>query len=327
MHPAPAPGPALPTLRIVFFGTADLACASLAALAQHRELHLPAVVTQPDRPRGRDLQLQPTPVKALATRLDLPVWQPARCRAPEFLDQLRAAAPDLVIVAAYGQLLPPALLGIPRFGCLNVHTSLLPRHRGAAPIQWAILEGDAVTGVTIMQVDAGLDTGAMLAHAVTPVRADDTAQTLHDRLATLGADLLLETLPGYVAGTIRPVPQPAEGVTYARKITKEDGHLDWTRPADVLHRRLRAFTPWPGTYTHLPGPAESRRLLKVWAATPDPADGGSPGEILTAGPDGILVRCGTDALRITELQREGGRRLPAADFLAGHPLPPGTVLG
>ncbi len=312
--------------RIVFFGTAPLAVPSLEALVKHPAFHVSAVVTQPDRPRGRDLKLQPSPVKAAALALGLPVWQPARCRDAEFLAQLRAAAPDLIVVAAYGQLLPPALLEIPRHGCLNVHASLLPRHRGAAPIQWAILEGDAETGVTIMRVDAGLDTGDLLTQTATAIRPDDNAQTLHDRLAALGAELLVRTIPDYLAGRIVPRPQPADGATYARKISKDDGRLEWQRPAAELHRRLRAFTPWPGAFTFV-SETDGRRLLKIWAAEVVPATAGQPGEVLAADARGVMIRCGTDALRVTELQREGGRRLAAAPFLAGHPLAPGTVLG
>lgn len=321
-----SPGGEPPTpRRVVFFGTAELACASLDALHEDAGTRVLAVVTQPDRPKGRELKLQPSPVKALALRRGLDVWQPARCRAPEFLEQLRGVRPDLVVVVAYGQILPQALLDLPVHGCLNVHASLLPRHRGAAPIQWALIEGDCETGVTLMKMDAGLDTGAMLAREATPVSPTDTAQTLHDRLAAIGARLLLRTIPDYVAGRVRAEPQPAVGVTYARKITREDGRIDWTAPAEWLHRRLRAFTPWPGAFTFLPG-GEARRLLKVWAADLVPAAPGLPGEIIGAGPDGVVVRCGSGALRITELQREGGRRLRAAEFLAGHGLPPGTRL-
>lgn len=310
---------------MVFFGAAPLAVPSLEALARAPEIEVAAVVTQPDRPRGRDLRLQPTPVKEAALRLGLPVWQPLRCRAPEFLEQIRGLAPDLIVVVAYGQLLPPALLEIPPHGCLNVHASLLPRHRGAAPIQWALLEGDPETGVTLMRMDAGLDTGPVVAQDREVIRPEDTAQTLHDRLAARGAALLRRTLPDYLAGRITPRPQPAEGATYARKLTREDGRLDWTRPAAELHRRLRALTPWPGAYTYLPA-GERRLLLKVWAATVVPAAPGEPGAVLAAGAGGVVVRCGADALCLTELQREGGRRLPAAEFLAGHRLEPGTRL-
>lgn len=310
---------------MIFFGTAALAVPVLEVLAEAPPYDIAAVVTQPDRPRGRELRRQPSPVKAAAQRLGLAVWQPLRCREPEFLDRVRAAAPDLIVVVAYGQILPPTLLAIPPHGCLNVHASLLPRHRGAAPIQWALLEGDPETGVTIMLMDTGLDTGPVLAQARLPIRPEETAQTLHDRLASLGADLLRRVLPDYLAGRLAPVPQPAEGATYARKLTKDDGRLDWMRPAAELHRRVRAFNPWPGAYTYLPA-GERPMLLKIWAAEVVPAVTGVPGQVLAADASGLVVRCGSEALRVTELQREGGRRLTAAAFLSGHRIEPGTRL-
>ncbi len=312
-------------LRIIFMGTAELACASLAALCRNPDFSVAAVVTQPDRPKGRDLKLQPSPVKALAIRENLPVLQPERARDEAFIAQLKNFQPDLAIVVAYGQILPPAILETPRFGCLNVHTSLLPKYRGAAPIQWAILNDEAETGVTIMQMDAGLDTGGILAQTATPITPADNAQTLHDRLATLGAELLVQTAPDYVAGKITPRPQPAEGGGYARKITKEDGHLDWTQPARVLWNRVRAFTPWPGAFTFLPGEPKPCRL-KIRAADVTESFTGRPGEILRADKAGIVVGCGAQALRILSLQQEGGRPLTAAEFLAGHPLPVGRQL-
>lgn len=308
--------------RLIFMGTADLAAEVLRALCRQPELQILAVVSQPDKPRGRDLKTAPTPVKAVALEEQLPVLQPARARDPQFIKELHALALDLIVVAAYGQILPQALLDIPRHGCLNVHTSLLPRHRGAAPIQWAIMEGDPATGVTIMKMDAGLDTGAMLATVTTAIADDDNAQTLHDRLAVLGAELLVKTIPEYVAGKIIPQPQPAEGVTYARKISKEDGALDWSHPARSLWNRIRAFTPWPGAFTFLPGEARPM-LLKIWRAEVDSAHSGQPGEILTADKQGVVVACGEQSLRVHELQREGGRRLGAQEFLSGHPLQPG----
>ncbi len=316
----------MPQLRIVFFGTAELACRSLAALVKEASFGVVGVVTQPDRPKGRDMRLRPPPVKELALRLGLPVWQPERARHEDFVGVLRTLAPDLIVVAAYGQILPRVILDLPRFGCVNVHASLLPRHRGAAPIQWAILDGDAETGVTIMRMDAGLDTGEMLTRETTPIVPEDDAQTLHDRLAALGAGLLLRTIPGYVEGKIAPVRQPTEGVSYARKITKEDGRLDWSQPALALWNRVRAFTPWPGAFTLLPSGPKAK-LLKVWRAGVVECDAGQPGAVTTAGREGVTIRCGSGALRVTELQIEGGRRLPIADFLAGHPLPVGTVLG
>jgi methionyl-tRNA formyltransferase len=210
---------------------------------------------------------------------------------------------------------------------VNVHTSLLPKYRGAAPIQWAILNGDAKTGVTIMKMDPGLDTGDILTQEVTPINPSDNAQILHDRLAEMGASLLVRTLPAYVAGAIQPQPQPAEGATYARKITKEDGRLDWAQPAQVLWNRVRAFTPWPGAFTFLAN--EPRQpLLKIWQAQPEASTTAArPGEVLRTDRAGIVVACGRDALRILQLQREGGRRLDAQQFLTGYPLAPGIILG
>src|SRR5579871_3113365 len=205
-------------LRIIFMGTAELACASLEALAAEPDFTVAAVVTQPDRPRGRDLKVQFSPVKEVAVRRQLPVLQPERARADVFIQQLRELKPDLIAVAAYGQILPKAILELPRFGCLNVHTSLLPKYRGAAPIQHAVLNGDPETGVTIMKMDAGLDTGDILTQEKTPISANDNSQTVHDRLAEMGADLLVRTIPDFVAGKIQPGAQPSEGVTYASKI-------------------------------------------------------------------------------------------------------------
>jgi methionyl-tRNA formyltransferase len=304
--------------RTIFMGTADLACASLEALAGARVCELVAVISQPDKPKGRDLKLQPTPVKAAALGLSLPVLQPARAREPSLIAELAALQPDLIVVAAYGQILPQPLLDLPRHGCLNVHTSLLPRHRGAAPIQWAILENDAETGVTIMQMEAGLDTGPIVSTVRTPIHAADDAQTLHDRLARMGGELLVRTIPDYLSGSLHISPQPADGATYARKLTREDGRLDWTQPARRLWCQVRAFTPWPGAFTCLPAEPKPR-LLKFWKA--EPASGsGAAGTILEADKAGLLVACGQDALRVTELQPEGKRRMTAQEFLAGHPL-------
>jgi methionyl-tRNA formyltransferase len=312
-------------LRVVFMGTAELSCNSLRALMESPEFELAAVVTQPDRPKGRELKLQPSPVKELALQANLPVLQPERARDETFLVALRNLRPDLVVVAAYGQILPRSILDLPRFGCLNVHTSLLPRYRGAAPIQWAILNGDAETGVTIMKMDAGLDTGEILTQAETPIHPEDTSATLHGRLAALGAELLVRTLPDYVAGKAISRPQPTEGVSHAPKINKQDGHVDWNQPARSIWNRVRGLVPWPGAFSFLPGQPQPH-LLKIWQAEPAQS-AGLPGEVLQADKNGILVGCGRDALRILVLQREGGRRLTAQEFLAGHPLLPGQKLG
>ena len=313
------------SLRIVFMGTAPLACPSLAALAQTPGLQVVAVVTQPDRPKGRSLHLQPSPVKSLALSCHLPVLQPERARAEPFLQELRQLAPDLIAVAAYGQILPKVILDLPRYGGLNVHASLLPKYRGAAPIQWAILNDELQTGVTLMKMDEGLDTGGILASETTPIGPEDNSQTLHDRLAAIGAELLVKTIPEHVAGRITPRPQPEAGVTYARKIAKEDGRLDWNQPARALWNRVRAFVTWPGAYTFLPTTPKPL-LLKIWRAEPIETPDARPGEVLETGKDGIVIGCGRGALRILSLQREGGRRLTAAEFLAGHALKAGNKL-
>jgi methionyl-tRNA formyltransferase len=314
-------------VRIVFFGTADLARPILAALAEQPSFAMVGVVTQPDRPRGRDLKVQPPPVKVEALARRVPVFQPERARHPEFVQQLAQLRPDLIVVAAYGQILPASILDLPQFGCLNVHTSLLPKYRGAAPIQWAILNDEPQTGVTIMKMDPGLDTGPMLTQAATPIAPGDNAQILHDRLAAMGAELLVRTIPDYISGGIRPQPQPVEGVSYARKITKEDGKLDWTQPARVLWCKVRGLTPWPGAFTYFAdGPR--KLLLKISQAELANADSGAAGEILAARPDeGLIVRCGTAGLRLLTVQREGGRRMSAREFLSGNPLRPGDLLG
>ncbi len=316
----------MPPLRITFMGTAPLAAASLEALLRQPGWRIASVATQPDRPQGRELKPQPSAVKALAQRHGLEVRQPERARDEAFVEALRQERPDLIVVAAYGQILPASILDLPRFGCVNVHASLLPRHRGAGPIQWAIVEGDLETGVTIMRMEPTLDTGPILAQERTPIRDEDNAQTLHDRLAALGADLLVRTLGGYVEGGIKPCPQPAEGATYARKVSREDGWLDWRQPARALWNRVRGLTPWPGTYTRLPADAGGM-LLKVWEARVEPCEQPLPGQVLQADKGGLVVGSSHAALRLEVVQREGGRRMRAAEFLAGHPLRPGQRLG
>jgi methionyl-tRNA formyltransferase len=328
-------------MKVIFMGTAELSCDSLETLAGDKAFSVVAVVTQPDKPKGRDLKLQPSPVKSLALKLNLPVLQPARARDEKFIAELRELKPDLIVVVAFGQILPPAILDLPRHGCLNVHTSLLPKYRGAAPIQWAIANGETETGVTVMKMDAGLDTGPIVSQRRTPILPEDNSATLHDRLARLGAELLAQTIPDFVAGKIQSVPQLVEGASHAPKIKKEDGRIDWSLPAKTIWNRLRAFTPWPGAFTFLrsaehrlganptapnhagtvPG-APKPHLLKIWKAEIVEQSGGA-GEILSADKSGIVVACGQDALRILELQREGGRRMNAAEFLSGHPLKAG----
>jgi methionyl-tRNA formyltransferase len=311
-------------LKIIFMGTAELSCASLEKLSCDGKFSVVAVITQPDKPKGRELQLQPSPVKILAQKLNLPVLQPQRARDEKFITELRELKPDLIVVVAYGQILPQTILDLPKFGSLNVHTSLLPKYRGASPIQSAILNGETETGVTIMKMDAGLDTGPILSTRRTSILPADDSQTLHDRLAQLGAGLLVETIPDYVAGKISPQPQPTEGSSYAVKIKKEDGQIDWEKSALVIWNRLRAFTPWPGVSAFFPTQPKSQRL-KIWKAEIVERSG-SAGEILLADKNGIVVACGQNALRVLELQREGGRRMNAAEFLAGCALKAGEKI-
>ena len=303
-------------MRVVFAGTPGFAVPSLQALSTARH-ELALVLTQPDRPAGRGLGSVPSPVKRAAEGLGVPVFQPATLKDSEVQARLRAAQPDIMVVAAYGLILPQPVLDIPEHGAVNIHASLLPRWRGAAPIQRAILAGDSVTGVCIMQMDAGLDTGPVLLRAETSITPGDTAGALHDRLAALGAGLLLDALKGIEQGTISPVPQAADGVTYAPKIEKQEARIDWTRPAREIERQIRAFNPFPGAVTRVRGTE-----LKVWRAIlVDEA--GQPGLILRVAPEGVVVACGTGALALAELQRAGGRRLSAGELLRGFPLAAG----
>ena len=312
-------------LRIIFMGTPELAATSLSALLREPAFQVVAVVTQPDRPKGRDLKLQPSPVKQIALRAGVPVLQPVKARDEKFITELRPLQPELIAVAAFGQILPKAILELPPWGCLNVHTSLLPKYRGASPIQSALLNGDTETGVTIMKMDVGLDTGEILTQRSTPIHDEDNAATLHDRLAQVGAELLVQTIPDYVAEKIQPRPQQHELATQVAKIKKEDGRIDWQQSARAIWNRVRAFTPWPGAFTFVPVQPQPQ-LLKIWQA--GVASGrGTPGEILSADKLGIRIACGEAALCVTSLQREGGRRMSAAEFLTGHPLKPGMTLG
>ena len=307
-------------LRLVFMGTPDLARILLEGIAAEPWVQLEAVVSQPDRPSGRHLHPTPSAVSSAAMARGLPLLRPDRARDPGFISQIRDLQPDLILVAAYGQLLPRQLLEIPRLGCLNVHTSLLPRWRGAAPIQWAIASGDAETGVSLMRMDEGLDTGPVIAIRRTPIGDTETSASLHDRLAHLGVDLVREEIPPYASGLRPPVAQPSEGITLAPKITREDGRLDWNRPAAELVRRMRAFTPWPGAHCWIPSEPKPK-LLKVHGArvipTPTSAE---PGTVISRDPEGLVVACGAEALVLTEVQPEGGRRMGIRDFLAGHPV-------
>lgn len=311
-------------LRVIFMGTAELACASLQELLNSPEFRVLAVVTQPDRPKGRDLKLQPSEVKKVAVAANVSVLQPERAREPQFIEQLKQFAPDYIVVVAYGQILPRSILEIPRFGCINVHTSLLPKYRGAAPIQAALLNGDSETGVTIMAMEEGLDTGPIISQRTIPIDANDDAQTLHDKLAKVGAELLAPTLIDFSVGKIKAQPQDHARATHVKKIKKEDGLLDWTQPARVLQNRIRAFTPWPGAFSFQKTESKNK-LLKIWRAEVQNGNG-VPGTVLAADNAGIVIACGQDALRIVRLQREGGRQMSAAEFLQGNPIRVGEQL-
>ncbi|MCX7853670.1 MAG: methionyl-tRNA formyltransferase [Caldilineales bacterium] len=307
-------------VRTVFMGTPDFAVPSLQALLADPAYQVVGVVTQPDRAAGRGRERRASPVKHVALAAGLPVLQPERLREPAAFAELAALAPELIVVAAYGQILRPEVLNLPRFGCINVHASLLPRWRGAAPIAAAILAGDTVTGVTIMLMDPGMDTGPILAQQAEPILPDDTAATLGARLARLGADLLIRTLPDYLAGRIQPRPQPVEGVTVCRPLTKEQGRMDWNLPATTLARMVRAYDPWPGTYTTWEG-----QILKILAATTAPGEA-LPGHVLAWG-EGAAVGTGEGLLVLQAVQPAGGRRMPIAAFRRGRPDFIGAVLG
>lgn len=309
-------------LDLVFAGTPQFAVPTLRALCAsgHR---VRAVYTQPDRRAGRGRRPRPSPVKTLALECGLSVEQPPSLREEAVQADLRALGADALIVVAYGLLLPPAVLAIPRLGCLNVHASLLPRWRGAAPIQRALLAGDTETGVSIMQMDKGLDTGPILARSSCSIGPDDTAARLAERLAAQGADLLLETLDRLAQGGVQPLAQDPARACYAPKLSKAEAVLDWRRPAPELERRVRAFDPWPVAQTRLEGGA----VLRIWRARALPhAPGGPPGSVLDAGATGIDVAAGEGVLRLLEVQLPGGRRLDAGAFLAGHAIA-GTRLG
>jgi methionyl-tRNA formyltransferase len=305
-------------LRLGFAVTPDFAVPALDRLAAHHEIC--AVFTQPDRPAGRGRALHLSPIKRRALELGLTVHQPLSFKSPEALAVLRTADVDALVVAAYGLILPREALGMPRWGCINIHASLLPRWRGAAPIQRAVLAGDPITGVTIMRMEAGLDTGPMLKSRTTAIAPTDTAKTLHDRLAVMGADLIAESLDGLGRGAILEIAQPAEGVTYAQKIDKLEALIQWERSAEEISRQVRAFNPWPMAETRFNG-----EQLRIWEAEPLEApamnSAATPaGAVLSATGEGIDVVCGTGVLRIHRLQLAGRKPLPAADFVRGHRL-------
>lgn len=264
-----------------------------------------------------------TPVKEAALELGLTVYQPSRVREQSFMDTVRALNPDVIVVSAFGQIIPKALLELPRYGCVNIHASLLPKYRGAAPIQWAVMDGEPVSGVTIMQMDEGLDTGDMLAKTEVPLEPDETGGSLFDKLSRAGADLLIRTLPALEQGTLTPEKQPLESPTaYARMIRKEDGRIDWNLEAEAIERRIRGLNPWPSAYTELTG-----KILKIWRAEVLPKESGqAPGTVTEAGKGGFCVQTGKGVLRLLEVQLEGKKRMDAQAFLRGFHAAPGMKL-
>ena len=299
-------------MRVVFLGTPAFAVPTLERMAAAGHSLL-AVVTQPDRPRGRGQNPAPPPVKEAALRLGLPVYQPERIRRPEAVEYLRALAPEAMVVVGYGQIIPQSIIDVPPLGILNVHASLLPKYRGAGPVQWALINGETRTGVTIMRIDAGLDTGDMLLKAEAEIGPEENAIDLARRLAEMGAGLLVETLEGLAAGKIAPEKQDSSQATYAPLLKKEDGLIDWQRPAAWIHNRIRGLQPWPGAYTGFRG-----QTLHIWKARIAGPAAGTAGAILGVKP--LVVGCGEGALELQELQLEGRKRLTASEFANGQRL-------
>ena len=309
-------------MRIVFMGTPDFAVGALEALVEAGH-EVAAVVTQPDKPKGRGKEMQQTPVKVCALKHNIEVFQPAKIRTPEAVEVLRGYSADLFVVAAFGQILSKEILDMPKFGCVNIHASLLPKYRGAAPIQWAILDGEKETGVTIMQMNEGLDTGDMLTKVIVPIEDNDTGESLFDKLAEAGAKLLVETIPQIEAGTLTPEPQEDSLSTYAKMIKKEMGLIDWEKEAVVLERLVRGMNSWPSAYTHFNG-----KTLKIWEAAVETSESAAePGTVVEITKNSIKVQTGQDLLVLKQIQLEGKKRMDVAAFLLGYKVETGIVLG
>ncbi len=309
--------------RILFLGTPDFAATALAALIE-QNYNIIAVLTRPDKPKGRGHAMQSPPVKLLAQANDIPVFQPTTLKNGAFDDQIKELDPDLIVVAAYGMILPPFVIHYPKFGCINIHGSLLPRHRGAAPMQRAIMEGDSQTGITIMQMDEGLDTGDMLHVVTTPITDDDNFETIHDRMADLGAKALLEALPAILDGTIKATKQPENGATYAKKIEKTDALLDFSLDVRTLHNIIRGLSPIPLAFTY-----KGDTMLKIASAKICRYEGkhGVPGQVMSLLPGGFEVACGNGSLLVTEVVPAGKKRMKASDFVNGRGIAVGDLLG
>ena len=308
-------------MRIVFMGTPDFSVPTLEALLKggHEVI---GVVTQPDRPKGRGKAVLMTPVKEKALEYGIPVYQPVKAREESFVELLRSLKPDAMVVIAFGQILPKAILDIPKYGCINIHASLLPKYRGAAPLQWVVLEGEKETGITTMMMDVGMDTGDMLEKLVVPVDKKETYGSIHDKLSVLGGELILSTLEKLENGTLERTPQPEDEATYTKKITKVMGDIDWTEDAAVIERYIRGLNPWPSAYTSWNG-----KTLKIWDADVlEQEYSGEPGEIIKVEKDGVLVKTGKDILVLREVQLEGKKRMEIQAFLRGYQLSHGTIL-
>ncbi len=307
--------------KIVFMGTPQFAVPGLRAL--HENGHeMALVVTQPDRPKGRGRTMTSSPVKQTALELNFPIIQPGSIKSPEFAGQIKSLQPDFQIVIAYGKILPENVLALPRIGTINIHASLLPKLRGAAPIQWAVINGESETGVCSMLMDKGMDTGDVLLCEKETIQPKDTAGSLHDRLSEKGAAVLIETLNSYADNTIQPIPQNHDLATYAPMLTKDDGLINWNKPAHELECFVRGVNPWPGAYTFW----DDKRLKILHSAPIDPDPSESPGTVLPGFPDELRIATGKGVLSILEIQSPSGKRLPINEFLRGHPIQPGTVL-
>lgn len=303
-------------MRIIFMGSAELACPCLDRLLANPADQIVGVVTQPDRPKGRSLQMAPCAVRAHVAERGIPILTPENVNTPDSVAALRALAPDLIVVVAYGQFLKADILNLPQYKIINVHASLLPKYRGAAPIQWAVANGETETGVTTMFVVARMDAGDIIDQLVEPIRPEDTAGSLHDRLAQRGADLLARTMEALRQGSIKRRPQNEAEVTFAPRIKKADGRIDWHLPATRIHDRVRGFNPWPGCFCELPAVGG----VRVWKTRVEAGRHSAVGAVLDVNGDGPLIQTGQDALRLLELQPEGRKVMPGAAFLRGHPL-------
>lgn len=308
-------------MRIIFMGTPDFAVPSLEALLTKHEVVL--VVTQPDKPKGRGKKMVPTPVKACALEHGIPVLQPEKVKEPEFVEQLRSYEPDLIAVTAFGQILSEPILEMPKYGCINVHGSLLPKYRGAAPMQWSIIDGENVTGITTMYMAKGLDSGDMLLKAEVEITDEDTFATIHDKMAVTGANLLLDTLDQLEAGTLERIPQDHDAATYAPMITKETGHIDWSKNRQDIINLIRGLNPVPAAYT-----IYEEEVLKIFGAVISDvqADDAANGEIVAVVKKGFVVKCGDGCLLITEVQARGGKRMMTDAYLRGHAMKEGILL-